>query len=189
MTTQMEWLGKSNIDTLDAAAADPVETDERDPLKLLAQSRQTAKVVTVEPPAETLITAADRQQIAEFAQEKPVETTEGAITNGDANTAVAELEPHAVYMCSIDDRHPDKKERFLPHKTTVAHGAAAGSLSPQPATSNKSPNKSQSRHWENTAATFPVLRNQAVVALSLQDSIEIQRQRYAALKVSGLGGT
>lgn len=179
LTTQMEWYGKTMNGGPDTAAAnDAVDVDERDPLKLLAQSRHTAKVITIEQPAESLITAADRQQIAEFAQTKSADeaTTE---TTGNATVAADELEPHALYMCSIDDRHPDKKERFLPHKTVVAHVA---STSPLPANRAQSP-KPLGKYWENTAATFPLLRNQSVIALSLHDSIEIQRQQFTAMKV------
>lgn len=175
----MEWNGQAKVPAAaDVVAAEEVDgdaADERNPLKILAQSRQSKKQVTIEPPAETLITAVDRKEIAEFNSEKSTAAT--------AIASETELEPHALYMCSIDDRHPVKKERFLPHKTTVEPLTV---LHRSPG-AEKTVRKSGAINWENTSATPPALRNNTLVALSLQDSIDIQRKQQEVMKVNRRG--
>lgn len=176
VTTQMEWNGRATMlattdaDATPAAAADDETADERNPLRLLAQSRQQAKQVHIEAPPETLITDADRQAIAEFAA--------SALSKPEEEP----LEPHAQYMCSIDGRHPGVKAKFLPHKSINAlakspkHSLVAAVKKPTGGT--------VLAKWENTSATPPQLRHPEIVVLSLGESIEVQREQQKAMKVT-----
>lgn len=184
-TTHMEWNGKAN------GIADPVDANElttdneRNPLRILAQSRHVVKTVQVEPPVESLITTADRKEIEEFATKAAVDGNESTVDPS------RDLEPHAIYMCSINERHPVKKERYLPHKTILS-SSKKPSPTPSPtkpesdaqpqATTKTAFRPTVTSRWENTAATPPALRNAELVALSLGDSIEVQRKQQAALK-------
>lgn len=173
VTAQMEWHGRTTElgGSDDGVTAAEESTDERDPLKLLAQSREQVKLVQIEAPTETLITDADRLDIAEFQNE----------SNSNGETSDEPLEPHAQYMCSIDNRHLGTKAKFLPHKTITAPKVKS------PKRDAELDKISDNRiKWENTSATPPQLRNPEVVVLSLSDSIEIQRVQQKAMKVCDL---
>lgn len=162
--TNMEWHGKyeSIVKKEDVIAND--DPDETDPLKLLAQSRHPTKVIKAAEieTEESLITPADIQEIQSFQEEQKLNS---------------KLEPHAIYMCSIEKRHSSEvhKEKFLPHKTTTSNVHSVQK--------EKKRQLAGGKHWENTAATPPVLRNGQVVALSLKDSIDNQRRQINLVKV------
>lgn len=165
--TNMEWNGKYEQLAEKEEVICNDDPDETDPLKLLAQSRHATKVIKAEE-ADTevsLITPADIEEIQSFKRE--------------ANHRNSQLEPHAVYMCSIEKRHSNEvhKEKFLPHKTTTSNVHSV-----------QQEKKRQlagvgGKRWENTSATPPVLRNGEVVALSLKDSIDNQRRQINIVKV------
>lgn len=148
----MEWTGKY---TTAATAVQLLDSDddpdEEDPLKILAQSRMPTKMVTVLAAPTTLVTAADVAEAHSFDQ----------------------LDPHAVHMCAVEQRHDTSHSKFLPHRTTksdshsVAHEKA----------------RTVGKHWEVTAATPPQLRNAEAQLLTLQESIAVQHQQKEAFKV------
>lgn len=167
----MEWHGKLEAFVHTKRIVSNDDPDETDPLKLLAQSRHSTRIVKVEDASAddvvSLITAADLEEIRSF---KPEPTT--------VDTAVSDtLEPHALYMCSIERRHLNEvhREKFLPHKTTTSDVHSV--------TQEKKRQLAGGKHWENTAATPPPLRNGEVIALTLQDSIANQRRQIDLVKV------
>lgn len=160
----MEWHGKYEGIPEKEEVINNDDPDETDPLKLLAQSRHPTKVITTEVASTdmSLVTRADIEEIQSFQQDEMKNSI---------------LEPHALYMCSIEKRHATEvhKEKFLPHKTTTSNVHSVKTEKNRPQVGGK--------HWENTAATPPVLRNGAVVALSLKDSIDNQRRQINLVKV------
>lgn len=166
----MEWHGKYNGDFNNESAAldSDDDPDEVDPIKLLAQSRETTKkVLIVEIP--TLITANDLAEVKSFAEDK---------ANGSVSSREPEqpLEPHALNMCDIENRHDKNKVKFLPHKTTVSNVHSV----------EKEKARKHGKHWEITAATPPMMRNSEVKVLTLMESMAVQQQQKEALKVSGV---
>lgn len=87
---------------------------------------------------------------------------------------VAELlEPHALYLCEKAlSSNDNPRLKFLPSRTTL--------------TDVHNPKREMQRrthkNWEATAATPPLLRHDGVKALTLEDSIEIQRHSFEAIK-------
>lgn len=157
--TQMEWNGgKVNAsDDLAGIDSDDDAEDERtvDPLKVIAQSRAQTKIVKVERPEPSLVTAADLEEIKSF---------------------VPALEPHALYVCEkdkiVDENSNVSERKFLPHKTTRSdvHSVA------------KEKSRVHGKHWEVTAATPPTMRNSEAKVLTLKESIEIERKYKDELK-------
>lgn len=162
VTTNMEWSGKlTDPSCTDAIVSNTDDLEETDPIKLLAQSRSTKKLIEVIEPETSLITSADLEEIHSFKIENSPVIDE------------TELEPHALNMCDIEHRHLEK-EKYLPHKTTKSNVH----------TTEKEKLRKCGKHWENTAATPPRIRNSEVKMLSLQDSIALQREQNKLLKVS-----
>lgn len=164
--TNMEWLGKLGAPDDEEEVIGNDDPDEKDPLKLLAQSRHPTKIVKAEPEVDaSLITAADLEEIASFKIEK----------NSD-DVSAEPLEPHALYMCDIEKRHATEthREKFLPHKTTTSNVHSVA---------REKQRRPEGKHWEVTAATPPRLRNAEVVSLTLQDSIDNQRRQIDIVKV------
>lgn len=154
--TQMEWNGgKMNAsDELAGIDSDDDAEDERtvDPLKVIAQSRAQTKIVKVERPEPSLVTAADLEEIKSFAPA---------------------LEPHALYVCEKDKIVDENSNvKFLPHKTSRSdvHSVA------------KEKSRVHGKHWEVTAATPPTMRNNEAKVLTLKESIEIERKYKDELK-------
>lgn len=166
----MEWHGKYNGNFNNESAALDSDDDPDDPIKLLAQSRDTKKVLIVEIQP-TLITANDIAEVKSFAEDK---------VNGsgfsDVHTEIEPqpLEPHALNMCDIEKRHDKNKVKFLPHKTTVSNVHSV----------DKEKARKHGKHWEITAATPPMMRNSEVKVLTLMESMAVQQQQKDALKVS-----
>lgn len=174
--TALEWSSGKSIQPPDTVLDSDDEED--DPLKLLAQSR-AVKLVKVEKPAETLITQADLDDIASFEKDEKTKSDKQE-TKATIPTSVASLlEPHAVYACGLDatfNKNVLVKPKYKPYKTTKSDVHSI----------EKEKARKVSDKWEVTAATPPVIRNSDVRVLTLQESIEIQRQQYEKSKVNDI---
>lgn len=190
--TQMEWNGgKLKGDQVLVAAetldSDDDEDGEFDPLKIIAQSRAT-KLVKVTKPPKSLITEADLQDIKSIEEENQnqksqndespsnvIINTKSDETNGDKIRDSIELEPHAINMMKKDkafDENTEIKKKFLPFRTTKTDVHHV----------DKEKHRKHGIHWEVTAATPPSLRNNAVKMISLQESIDMERQHKEKLR-------
>lgn len=186
--THMEWNGgKVHADQILVAAEtsdidDDDENAEFDPLKIIAQSRET-KLVKVTKPSKTLITEADLEDIKSLNDEN--EKNKSLSGDSSANTSTKsnesgshsgiELEPHAINMIKKDvafDKDAKIKKKFLPFRTTKTNVHSI----------EKEKQRKHGEHWEVTAATPPNLRNNAVKLISLQESIEMERQHQEKLR-------
>lgn len=182
--THMEWNGgKLNGDQIIVAAdtldSDDDEIDSVDPLKIIAQSRNT-KLVKVQKPAKSLITEADLADIksmADEADEKKVVDTSSNSSSVTSSGRLLDLDQHAINIIQNEDCHSKdnaelKKHRFLPFRTTKTdvHNA------------DKERCRSSGKNWENTAATPPLIRNDAVKMISLKESIETERDQQEKLR-------
>lgn len=158
IVTQMEWNGGKVYAHEEFATVDSDDDDDAtdDPLKLIAQSRSHTKIIKIEKPAASLVTAADLEEIKSF--------------------SVDQLDPHALYMCEKDRNFDEiaigQKKKFFAHKTTKSdvHSIA----------NEKS--RVNGKNWEVTAATPPILRNNEAKLLTLKESIEIERKHKDELK-------
>lgn len=170
----MEWHGKynGNFNNENAALDSDDDPDEVDPIKLLAQSRDTTKKVLIVEVEPTLITANDLAEVKSFAENK----VNGPVSSSAVHTEAEPhpLEPHALNMCDIEKRHDKNKVKFLPHKTTVSNVHSI----------EKEKARKHGKHWEITAATPPMMRNSEVKVLTLMESMAVQQQQKEALKVS-----
>lgn len=191
--TQMEWSGgKMNGGQL-IVAADTLDSDDdnvdgiSDPLKIIAQSRETKLVKVVKPPP-SLITEADLQDIKSMEAENQAKKTENGESAGASSTQTEEesdayksvdtsieLEPHAINMIRMDKAFDEKCEvpkKFLPFRTTKSdvHNVEKEKL------------RKHGKHWEVTAATPPTMRNNAVKMIPLHESIETERQHKEKLR-------
>lgn len=192
--TQMEWSGGKVNDGQMIVAADTLDSDDddvdgvSDPLKIIAQSRETKLVKVVKPPP-SLITEADLQDIKSIEAENQAEkiandggaeatSTKAAEEESDANKSMntsIELEPHAIYMMKKDKAFDEKCElpkKFLPFRTTKSdvHNV------------EKEKQRKHGKHWEVTAATPPTIRNSAAKLIPLHESIETERQHKEKLR-------
>lgn len=157
--TQMEWNGgkaNGNEQLVGIDSDDDAEDDRNvDPLKVIAQSRATTKIVKVKKPESSLVSEADLEEIKSFG---------------------IELDAHALYVCDkdkfIDENSNMERKKFLPHKTTRSdvHSIA------------KEKGRVHGKHWEITAATPPTIRNSEAKMLTLKESIEIERKYKEDLK-------
>lgn len=170
--TQMEWNnGKMNGDQVVVAAdtldSDDDEDEHPDPLKIIAQSRQT-KLVKIVKPEKTLITEADLAEINAMTA-KNVETN-----NSNSIPHPVELEPHALLIINKDEEHNKGKtvKKFLPFKTTTSDVHSV----------EHEKERKHGKYWEVTAATPPTLRNSAAKPLSMHESIELERQHQEKLR-------
>lgn len=193
--THMEWSGGKVNDGQLIVAADTLDSDDdnvdgiSDPLKIIAQSRETKLVKVVKPPP-SLITEADLQDIksmeaenqakkCENGQRAEATSTQAKANESDANKSVdasIELEPHAIYMMKKDKAFDEKcesaKQKFLPFRTTKSdvHNVEKEKL------------RKHGKHWEVTAATPPTMRNNSVKMIPLHESIETERQHKEKLR-------
>lgn len=177
MLTHMEWTGKKPNSNQMIVAADTLNSDDEidgvDPLKIIAQSRDT-KLVKIEKPPESLITEADLADIKSMS--KSVRNSGESSVNTSTNTAASvELDPRAINIMKkeefklLTDKH---KEKFLPFRTTTS------------GVHNVDREKSRGVHknWVNSSATPPLIRNDAVKMISLQESIETERLQKEKLR-------
>lgn len=176
----MEWNGgKLNNEQMLLAAealdSDDDEIDSINPLQIIAQSRNTVKLVKVEKPAKSLITEADLADIESMKEEIQAKSGEDSLntsskTNSTENGSVVSIElvPHAINMIKKEEstNKAKGKHAFKPFRTTISdvHNV------------DREKQRLPGKNWEVTAATPPILRNNAVKLISLQDSIEMERQ-------------
>lgn len=169
--TALEWSsGKSQQPP--NVVVDSDDDEEVDPLKVLAQSRDV-KLVKVTKPEVSLITPADLEEIASFSSSESTDQKQ----KSKPELVGQVLEPHALYACGIDttfNNHPHARPKFKPYKTTITDVHSI----------DQEKGRKVKDKWEATAATPPVLRNSEATILTLQESIEIQRQQYQASKVN-----
>lgn len=172
--THMEWHGgKVNSDQI-LVAADTLDSDDDDeedidPLKIIAQSRSTVKLVKVAKPPKSLITDADLEDIKSMNGQSEVDG------HRDGNSKSIELEPHAINMIKKDtafDKDAKVKQKFLPFRTTKSDVHSV----------EREKQRVHGKHWEVTAATPPNLRNNAAKLITLEDSIEMERQHKEKLR-------
>lgn len=192
--TQMEWNGGKVDENQILVAADTLDSDddddeEIDPLKIIAQSRDTVKLVKVAKPPKSLITETDLEEIRSMQAENDKNrsqngessantstNTDTASDETDANSKNSiELDPHAVYMMKKDvafDKNTKIKEKFLPFRTTKSdvHNV------------EKEKQRKHGQHWEITAATPPNIRNNSVQMIPLQESIEVEKLHKEKLR-------
>lgn len=168
--TEMEWTGGKTSTTETIVNSDNDDDEQNvDPLKIIAQNRNIVKMVQVIKPEPSLITPADIEDIKSFEKEKENENGNESISS--TNSII--LEPHALYICTMDkSAEKNKKEKFLPHKTTTSNVHSI----------EKEKSRIEPANFENTAATPPKLRNNATKLLSLQDAFEIEQKQKAELK-------
>ncbi|XP_055325947.1 uncharacterized protein LOC129579788 isoform X2 [Sitodiplosis mosellana] len=189
--THMEWNGGKVRGDQILVAADTMDSDdddenaEVDPLKIIAQSRET-KLVKVTKPPKSLITEADLEDIKMLNAENKKnnslngENSPNTSTKSDGNDAnksngAIELEPHAINMMKKDVafvKDAKIKQKFLPFRTTKSDVHSV----------EKEKQRMHGEHWEVTAATPPNLRNNAVKLISLQESIEMEKQHQEKLR-------
>lgn len=195
----LEWSEGRNANEFDDTTIDSDDDPdgENDPLKIIAGSNQTNKIVKVQK-EETIITEQDLNEIKELTEGKEIEASVGVevmdvgITNKSRinklvkgievkstenenliNRVTELLEPHALQLCEKElTTKGTPKLKFLPSRTTV--------------TDVHNPEREMQRktrkNWEATAATPPLLRHNGVKTLSLEESIEAQRKNFKALK-------
>lgn len=170
----MEWNGGKMDQVLVAAdTLDSDDEDEVDPLKIIAQSRQT-KLIKVAKPIASLVTEADLEDIKSMTAESSGTSanTSAKSSSDNMNTSI-ELEPHAIYIIKKDETTVKKAEcKYLPHKTTKSDVHDI----------QREKDRLHGKHWEITAATPPTIRNSAVKMISMQESIEIERQHKEKLR-------
>lgn len=191
VVTQMEWNGGKVKGDQVLVAAETLDSDddenEVDPLKVIAQNRNI-KLVKVTKPPKSLITEADLQDIKAIEAENKIKKSQNVIsTNTSSETAsdetddvnktsdLIELEPHAINMMKKDkafDKNVKVKEKFLPFRTTKSDVHSV----------NKEKQRKPGKHWEITAATPPILRNNSAKLISLQESIDMERQHKEKLR-------
>lgn len=165
---QMEWMGGQNgghiivaADTLDS---DDDEPDGLDPLKIIAQSRET-KLVKVQKPPKSLITEADLVDIKAMTESK-VNTSQ---SSPNTSSASIELDPRVLVIMKKEEKtqeaNKNAKQRFMPFRTTKSdvHNV------------DQEKARTASKNWTNTAATPPIIRNDAVKLIALGESIENER--------------
>lgn len=178
----MEWNGGKVDGDQIVVAADTLDSDDDadaniEPLKIIAQSRET-KLVKIEKPIESLITEADLEDIESMRATNDTMNGESSTNNDTKNepennfnttSGSVDFDPHAVYIMKMDESFIVKSKsikKFLPFKTTKSdvHNV------------ERERNRKYGPHWEVTAATPPNLRNNPVQMLSLHESIEMERQ-------------
>lgn len=158
--TNLEWTGDLHSKVDDSAQVE-VE-DETDPLRILAQARVKQKIVIVEKPEESLITAEDLKDIERIRS-----------LNLSTDSTSSQLDPHATYL--IDKEHLPNTTRikFKPYQTTISnvHDPQKEILK-------------VFKYSEITAATPPLLRHPGTKMMTLQDSCDLQMVRDKEMKVT-----
>lgn len=176
----MDVTGAENEIAVDS---DDEPDDEIDPLKIIAHANCTEKIIKIEAPEKSLITDEDIKEIESFSKEnKNIDIVELGVKNksrlnkliqkmevkpieNNVNQVAELLEPHALYLCHKENDIILHK-KFLPSRTSKSDV--------------HNPEKEMARkvhkNWEATAATPPLLKHGRVKALSLPDSIEVQRE-------------
>lgn len=187
----LEWTGNTNASQVTVDSDDDFD-DEEDPLKIIANVNKSEKIIKVLPPEKPLITDEDLKEIESFKSEASMvveigigknksrftkliqKMDEKSVQDENELNKVAEiLEPHAIYLCSIEnEKVASPRPKFLPSRTTKTNVHK-----PETEMARK-----VHRNWEATAATPPLLRHGGVKTLSLEESIEVQRHQIDHVK-------
>ncbi|XP_063709319.1 DNA-directed RNA polymerase II subunit GRINL1A [Culicoides brevitarsis] len=188
----LEWTKDTRLDKPEVTV-DSDDEQEDDPLKIIAKSNEAEKIVKVIPPEEPLITEEDLKEIESFKnEEKPAVVEVVGIKNknrfqkilqkmddkivsddNELNKVAEILEPHAIYLCNIEhDKSKSPRTKFLPSRTTKSdvHNP------------EREKTRKVQRNWEPTAATPPLLKHGGVKTLTLEESIDVQRQQIEHVK-------
>ncbi len=187
---KLEWSGKYDpAKDSDQIYLDSDDEEEVDPLKIIASSMksQNKKVVKIEK-EESLITESDVKEIesfkiepveienAELKDKSKLEKLIGSSQNNKLEdwhkTSEDLLEPHAVYLCEKSQHASSTKEKFLPFKTTKSNVHDP----------KKEKDRKMGKHWENTSATPPLIQHTGIQMLSLQESIEAEKNQREKLQ-------
>ena len=158
--TNLEWTGDLKAAAHDEEVQVEVE-DETDPLKILAQARAKQKIVKIEKPEESLITAEDLKDIEEIKK-----------LNLSTESTSSQLDTHATYLCDKENNQTTARPKYKPYQTTISNV--------------HDPEKECHKvfkYKEITAATPPLLKHPGTKMLTLQESLELQIQREKELKV------
>ena len=159
---EIEWIGKysQNRDS-EALDSDDDSDDERNPLKVLASQAGVGtyrKQHRIENPEPSLIKPEDLEDI------------DHNIVNG----TVEYKGDYVKHLCDkLEKPKEKKKEKFLPHRTTKS-----GQMD-----SSQGYKRPLGPHWEVTAATPPPPVYGDTKLISLQDSLELQKEQAERLKV------
>ncbi|XP_069697850.1 DNA-directed RNA polymerase II subunit GRINL1A [Periplaneta americana] len=157
---EIEWTGKySGTGTNNKAAldSDDESDDERNPLKILATQSGIGtyeKQCKVEEPEKSLITQEDLKDIEAIASD---------------GVAKPKDDVYIKHLCDkIEKPREKKREQFKPFRNTK--------------TENTQHKKPLGPHWEVTAATPPLPVHGDVKLISLQESLQLQKEQAAKLK-------
>ncbi|KAF7395950.1 hypothetical protein HZH68_010000 [Vespula germanica] len=159
---ELEWTGsytkevhKNKIIELDS------DDEEEDPLKILAQPTGTGvhkkKIIPLQP-VESLIKPEDLEEIASFENETSAEPI------------------HVKYVIDKVEKSQEKnqlkKEPFKPYKTSKSNVHDP----------EKEKERKYTKYWEITAATPPHIVHGAIKSLSLNESLQLQREHVKKLQ-------
>lgn len=163
----LEWNGSYTKE--DEVIVDSDDDDEElDPLKILAQSRGTVKIVKTKKLQSNLITESDLEEIKTFETDTKV-----TLSSASSQQSVAsEIEPHVNYVCSMEAIGEPIRPKFKPYYTTKTNVHEPG----------KEILKKHGSKWENTSATPPLLQHAGTKVLTLHESIELQMKQRQTLK-------
>lgn len=152
-------------------------------LNIISNDRKTIDNLEWNPKSnsnpESVESSGNTSDIKNSSPEKSPNDSRNSNSTGDnrtreGSTLAESIEPHALFMCSIEDKKPQKVVQFMPYKTTK--------------TDVHDPNKEILRkvktNWESTSATPPILKNPGVKQLSLQESIALQFEQRKKMKVN-----
>lgn len=168
-----------------------------DLLKIISQGQNKAKIVQIEKPEKSLITAEDLKEIESFKVElgpTSVKLDKNTLLDGkkeqikglineninlDASSGASsslsnnsEMDNHTIYLCN-KELIKNNREKFRPYQTTITKVHEP-----------KNEVLKQHRVRENSAATPPILRHPGVKSMTLQESIELQLENERHNKVS-----
>ncbi|EDV98627.1 uncharacterized protein LOC6569986 [Drosophila grimshawi] len=199
----LEWQGRTSDP--DSNASDLLDSDdeqEMDPLRVIAQGSLHQRQVKILPPHATLITHEDLAEIESFRLDSldSFRTDQSASSScsgqADGSNAVAAeiieidvvtlvgkppatmLEQHALYLIEKTELQATatEREKFKPFRTTVSnvHDPA------------KERTRKKGKHWENTAATPPLIQHKQIQLVPLAESTSLQldyMQRVKELRI------
>jgi hypothetical protein len=170
VSDELEWTGKYSQTSHETRSLDSDDESDgdRNPLKILATQCGVGayrKQHKIEEPDESLIKQEDLKDVESSANN----VTEGSEQDGNA---------YVRRLCDKSEKPKEnKKEPFRPYRLTKASSDGQSPKSLQV-------KKPLGPHWEVTAATPPQPVFGDVKLISLQESLQLQKEQAAKLKVS-----
>lgn len=157
---QLEWTGKYSEADTEEKIVELDSDDDEDPIKILAQPTGTGvhkkKIIHI-PKEESLITPEDLERIESF---------------NSSNSSDLEHVKRIVNI--VENPNNEKsKEKFMPYKTTRSNVHDP----------MKEKARKKGKHWEVTAATPPHIIHGAVKCISINESMELQKEQAEKLSV------